>query len=165
MKKNIKDMTATEKQERINHLSKKFYDVEARPSALLRDEMTGGTSDDFLMDSLRRLVELESRRYELEAEYTATVAPEMKKLKRISEYERDQLLAKQEREKIVPPFDPFRHDNRAETTKRHQQELAYLERKQRERIDKFEKSARVALDLCNKVIRGTFMAAISHLYQ
>ena len=166
MKKDIKDMTLAEKQARIEHLSHKFDDINNdRPSFILISEMRGIKPDDYLATIINTLETLEIRHYNLEQEYTNVIAPELRRLKRVFEYEYEQLMRKHEREDLVPPFDPFRKNNRAETAKRHKQEIEYMKRCQNDTKTRIEEAARAKLTVCDNQIRTTFMNAVKYLYR
>lgn len=165
MKKPIKDMTSAEKMARIDHLSHKFNDINERPSCLVRDEMQYGESDEYMLNALKNLELLETERYKIEEECTKKLAQEMRQWRGIFTYEDKELAEKQERERIVPPFDPFRHHNRAETAKRHQQELEYLKRQHQETSEKIRSCAMSPLKMHDKRIYYVFMDAVKHLYR
>lgn len=167
MIKNIKDMTVAEKQERITHLSHKFYDVNERPSALLLDEIEsqGIKPDAFLADVLRNLKTLEVQHYELDTDSTATIVPALLVLNKAFEYESQKLKEEYEKEKRTKLRNLFRKSNRTAIDEKYKKKLNELEQQKNKQLAEIRKSAKSSLELCEKVMNITFMAAIKHIYR
>lgn len=165
MNKPVKDMTPDEKRARIEHLAHKFYDINTTPSTILHEEMQYATTDQHMLEMLKHLETLETARYHIEDECSTKLAIELRPLKRIYEYEMEQLMKQQEKERIVPPFDPFRHDNRAETAKRHKQEIEKLKKDHEKQTEKVRSTIMLRLKVYDNQIRSVFMDAVRYIYR
>ena len=165
MKKPIKDMTAEEKQERIFHLSHKVFDINESVSLLLRTEMENADPDKTMLDWLKNIEILEKRYYKLEAEYQTAVAPEIRKIKRIFEYEQKQLLKEYEREMAIPLFSDCRTHTPAQIEEKYKQKMFDLKKEQTEQKSSLEANVRGKLDVCTEQIYSAFMSAIKYLYR
>lgn len=165
MKKPIKDMTAEEKQKRIEHLSHKFYDINERPSLLLRSEMQDIEQDRRLSDLLRNLEIQETHRCKIEQEYQTNVVPELRKLKRVFEYQYEKLLAEQEKLNTTSKFDPLRRNTKAQIEKNHKQKMAELKKAQQTQKDLIQANITAKFNECDDTIRNIFMSAIKYLYR
>ena len=163
MKKYAKDMTKAEKQERIKQLSYKFYDVDTMPSSLLVDELQYCKTDEHIQNIIKNLETLEIQSYQLEEEYSATIARELQPLKRIFEYEQTQLDKKQSAERTQYMAKRFSMPNHMQN--RHAQEQEKLKQDHLARKEKIEVSARKKLDANKKKLYSTFMQAVRYMYR
>ena len=158
MKKLIKDMTRAEKDAQIQHLSLKFYDIDAKPSSILNEETKYGVADEYMTTTIQKLEQMEFAHYQIEAEYNAKLANDLYPLKRIFEYEQKQLARRQASEHSVA-FD-F-----AKTEARHEQEMADLRRRQTERKKQITADALEKVKIHQQQMFIVFMDAVKHLYK
>lgn len=165
MKKPIKDMTAEEKQERIFHLSHKVFDINESVSLLLRTEMENVDSDKTILDWLKNIEILEKRYHKLEEEYQTAVAPEIRKIKRIFEYEQKQLLKEYKREMTLPLFSGLRTHTPAQIEQKYKQKMLDLKKEQAEQKSNLEANVRGKLETCEEQLYYAFISAIKYLYR
>ncbi len=167
MKKAIKDMTQAEKQDRIFHLSLKFYDIDSRPSTLLWEEMQNITPSEQLQAALKELETLEIQAATLEAEYSQQMGYTMRQLSRKFRYEREKLIAEQEKEKQqhISSFDPIRKFTTNSLADKHRQKRAELACNQNAEKSKIEAAAHQKIDENNKKLYSVFMHAIRCIYR
>ena len=165
MRKPIKDMTAAEKQERIMHLSHKFYDVNERASGLLYTEIDGTVPDNCILDWIKNIEVLEARHHVLMAEYNTIVESELRKIKGALAYEYKILAQEYQKAITTQPLGRFHQINQTTERKRYQTKIEQIKKHYNERKNAFEASARGDLDDCDTKIRNAFMAAVKHLYR
>jgi hypothetical protein len=167
MKKAIKDMTQAEKQDRIFHLSLKFYDIDSRPSTLLWEEMQNITPNEQLQAALKELETLEIQADTLEAEYSQQMGYAMRQLSRKFRYEQEKLEQQQTAEKhaAVSSFDPIRKFTANSLADTHRQKRAELICNQIAEKSKIEAAAHQKIDENNKKLYSVFMRAIRHIYR
>lgn len=157
-------MNKSEKQARIKHLSRRFYDMGAVPSILLSNEMhKTGITDDVLVNAVQELESLQVAAYKLTDKFSTTMAYELRQLKRIFEYENAQLAKKQDAEKL-------HYMNKKMPIPRYIQEDQYaaresLRRDQIARKTSAMEPANTALQTHQDKIYSVFMDAIRHLYR
>ena len=158
-------MTSEEKQERIIHLSHKFYDINERPSLLLRSEMEGIEQDKCMSDWLKNIENLESRYHKLEDEYNSSVAPELRKLKRVFEYEQEQVIKKYEKEKLIQPFTQQHKKTNGHIDQIYKKKLSELKIEQEKQKNDLVANVKGNLEMCEEQIRLAFLSAIKYIYR
>ena len=157
-------MSKSEKQSRIKHLSRRFYEMGAVPSILLSNEMDKtGITDDVLVNAVQELESLQVASYELADKFSAKIVYELRQFKRIFEYENAQLAKKQDAEilhymnKNMPIPRYIRDEQWADREK--------LRRDQIARKTRAMEPANTALQTHQDKIYSVFMDAIRHLYR
>lgn len=157
-------MNKSEKQSRIKHLSRRFYEMGAVPSILLSNEMDKtGITDDVLVNAVQELESLQVASYELTDKFSAKIVYELRQFKRIFEYENAQLAKKQDAEKLhymnknmpIPQY--IRDEQWADREK--------LRRDQIARKARAIEPAQTALRTHQDKMYSVFMDAIKHLYR
>lgn len=167
MKKKIKDMTAEEKAIYIQHMSYKFHDANTTPSTLLLEEIRKNhIKDKSVWNDFKELESLEVQHYNLEQEYSATILREIAPLKRVFEYEQEELRKKyQYRVQQPGVFNPLNKFAKVTTAEQYDQERRKLLQAQAERKTEIEKAAKKPMDECHKKIYAVFMRAIRRIYR
>ena len=165
MRKNIKDMDFNEKQSQIQRLLYKFYDVKTTPSLLLTDEMQYANQDIYILNAIKKLETLETQHHILEDKYYATLSTKMRHMKRVFEYEQEQLTAEHRKDAKPQAFDPMNKFIGRTGDDRYQQKMADLKRSQNERIKEIDHAAFAELKACNRELRTVFIDAVNHLYR
>ena len=167
MEKHIKDMTQAEKQERIAHLSHKFYDVNTTPLTILYEEIeqrTDGKIDGYVTNMIKNLEILESRRYKLEERYSANMAEAMRIYRRKNKYQIDKLNNKKI-PYIQKDFDPMRKHVKVSQKEIHERELQELKNAQIAKKNILAEAAKQELEEWEDQLHNMFMNVIRHIYQ
>ncbi len=165
MKKKITDMTAAEKQVRIDYLLLKFYDINTTPSIILHEEMQYAIEDANILHLLDKLEQLEIKQHKLSDVYSATVARQIQPLKRRLEYAQSQIIKQQEQKKFAQPvFNPLNRFKQS-TDAEYKQKLADLQREHRNQVREIELAASTELNECKEQLHNVFIDAVRYLYR
>lgn len=166
MKKLIKDMTPAEKQERIGHLSHKYYDINTTPSTILREEMQYTETDAHMLDMLKRMETMEIQRSTIDKECSAKLTSEMRVWKQVFESQNNELARKHEKQRLVPPFGrPGFYWNLKELEQVQKQEVAALQREQEKDRKKVRDIVMMKLDSFDNTMHSVFMEAVKYIYR
>ena len=166
MRKPIKDMTPAEKQERIGHLSHKYYDINTTPSTILREEMQYTETDAHMLDMLKRMETMEIQRNEINNECSAKLTSEMRVWKGVFKYQKDDLAKKHEKQKLLPPFGrACAYWNPKELERVQRQEVDALKREQEQTSKQIRDIAMRRLNNFDDQMRSVFIDAVKYIYR